>query len=246
MNPEPTAPLRERLLVVEDELAMRTILTDCLERHGYRVIACANGEDGLRRALEETPDLVVLDLMMPRLDGFTVCRELRRLGFTGRILFLTARGRTEDRVRGLDCGADDYLPKPFSRDELLARIRALLRRGPVGEPTVQPRQNPTFGSVTVDLAARRVWRAGLEVPLATKEFEVLRLLLLHPGEVVSRERFLDLVWGCAAFPTTRTVDKHVASLRQKLEDDAANPRWIQTVHGVGYRLEVSAATTSVP
>jgi DNA-binding response OmpR family regulator len=226
--------MNERLLVVEDELSMRTVLEDCLARHGYRVLTARDGEEGLRRAAEETPDLILLDVMMPRLDGFTVCRELRRLGFGGRILVLTARGRTEDRVRGLDLGADDYLVKPFSREELLARVRALLRRGRDNQPTARERR---FGDVRVDVPGQRVWKGGREVELAPKEFAMLRLFLEHPSEVISRERFLDLVWGVTAFPTTRTVDRHVVSLRQKIEDDPAKPVWIQTVHGAGYRFE---------
>ncbi|MBL9136029.1 MAG: response regulator transcription factor [Verrucomicrobiales bacterium] len=228
--------MNERLLVVEDEVSMRTVLEDCLARHGYRVLTARDGEEGLRRAGEETPDLILLDVMMPRLDGFTVCRELRRLGFAGRILVLTARGRTEDRVRGLDLGADDYLVKPFSREELLARVRALLRRGRSDQPTARERR---FGNVRVDVPGQRVWKDGREVELAPKEFAMLRLFLDHPSEVISRERFLDLVWGVTAYPTTRTVDRHVVSLRQKIEDDPARPVWIQTVHGAGYRFEDS-------
>lgn len=231
---EPPQPL-ERILIVEDELSMRTVLADCLERRGYRVLTASDGAQGLDRCLEEKPDLVLLDIMMPKLDGFAVCREVRRLRFRGPILVLTARGQVEDRVRGLDSGADDYLAKPFSRDELLARIRALLRRG---QANAAIPGRFSFGDVTVDLEARRVWKAGVEVSLPAKEFAVLRLLLAHPGHVVSRDRFLDRVWGVAAFPTTRTVDKHIVALRQKLEDNPAQPRWIQTVHGEGYRLDL--------
>lgn len=231
----------ERILVIEDELAMRTVLADCLERRGYRVIVAANGGEGLRRATEERPDLVLLDLMMPVLDGFEVCRGIRRLDRETPILVLTARGRVEDRVRGLDLGADDYLVKPFDRDELLARVRALLRR--TRNPQEGGNSTPVrvFGALHIDLPARRVLRDGVEVRLAPKEFDALRLMIEHPGEVVTRERFLDLVWGCAAFPTTRTVDRHVAALRQKLEADPAAPRWIHTVHGVGYRFEDAGA-----
>lgn len=230
----PSVPL-ERILVIEDELAMRTILADCLDRRGYRVIATDNGEDGLRRATEEQPDLILLDLMMPRLDGFAVCQELRRLRVQTPILVLTARGRVEDRVRGLDLGADDYLVKPFSRDELLARVRALLRRRSRSSPDAGIL---AFGDLRVDLSAHRVTRAEVEVELAPKEFEALRLLVQQPGRVVSRQEFLDLVWGCAAFPTTRTVDKHIAALRRKLESNPSEPGWIQTVHGVGYRWRI--------
>lgn len=228
----------ERVLVVEDELSMRTILADCLERRGYRVLTSADGAEGLQRALDEKPDLVLLDLMLPKLDGFAVCRELRRLGFRGRILILTARGRIEDRVQGLDAGADDYLPKPFSRDELLARVRALLRRN---DAASQPPPRLLLGDVVVDLAARRALRGDEELPLSAREFAMLALLIERAGQVVTREDFLDRVWGVTAFPTTRTVDKHIVSLRQKIEIDPAQPRWIHTVHGTGYRLELPPA-----
>ena len=233
MNPTTSEPPRlERILVVEDEHAMRTVLHDALARRGYRVITADNGETGLERATTEKPDLILLDVKMPRLDGFAVCGELRKRGFTGRILVLTARGRVEDRVRGLDEGADDYLVKPFSRDELLARVRALLRRAKA--ETELPREI-VVGDVRIDLPAQRVWKRGRELELAPKEFAALRLLVQHSGEVVTRDQFLDQAWGFAAFPTTRTVDKHIVALRQKLEDDPAHPRWIQTVHGSGYR-----------
>ncbi len=236
---ESEKPVLERVLVVEDELAMRTVLQDCLARHGYRVLTAADGELGLARAIEETPDLVLLDLMMPRLDGFAVCRALRQQGFGGRILFLTARGQVGDRVHGLDLGADDYLVKPFSRDELLARVRALLRRRRQDEA---PREM-VCGSLRIDIPARRVWKARVELELTAKEFAMLQMLVERAGEVIPRETFLDRVWGVTAFPTTRTVDKHIVQLRQKIEDDPANPRHIVTVHGTGYRWE--AATTNV-
>jgi len=224
----------QRILIVEDESAMRTILADCLQRRGYRVLTAPDGAAGLRRATEEKPDLILLDLMMPKLDGYAVCQELRRLEIRTPILVLTARGRVEDRVRGLDLGADDYLIKPFSRDELLARVRALLRRRQeTGSSTATYR----FGDIQVDLPARRVVRGGTEAILAPKEFDALALLLRHAGRVVTREEFLDRVWGCTAFPTTRTVDKHIAALRQKLEQDPATPQWIHTLHGIGYVWE---------
>jgi len=213
---------------------MRTILADCLARRGYRVLTAADGVNGLRRATEEKPDLILLDLMMPKLDGYAVCQELRRLEIRTPILVLTARGRVEDRVRGLDLGADDYLVKPFSRDELLARVRALLRRRTDTAPAPAVLR---FSDLRVDLSARRVTRGGADVTLAPKEFDALALLIRHAGRVVTRQEFLDRVWGCTAFPTTRTVDRHIAGLRQKLEEDPAAPRWIHTLHGVGYVWE---------
>jgi len=234
MNPLP------RILVVEDELPMRTVLRDCLERRGYRVLLAADGSSALEKALQEKPDLIVLDIMMPKLDGFAVCAELRRLGNTAPVLFLTAKASVEDRVTGLDAGADDYLVKPFSREELLARVRALWRRAQRQTRTLT---TVAFGAVKLDFAGQCAWRAGKPLELTPKEFAMLRLLLERPGEVVSRDRFLDVVWGYTAFPTTRTVDKHIVGLRHKLEDNPEQPRWITTVHGVGYRLELPAEVT---
>jgi len=226
----------QRLLIIEDELPMRTALADVLSAEGYRVLSAADGETGLRRAADEKPDLILLDIMMPKVDGYAVCSELRRLGNAVPILMLTAKGQIEDRVMGLDVGADDYLVKPFSIEELLARVRALLRR-------LQRESNaPTklnFGEVRVDLIRQSAARGKKPLHLTAKEFAMLRLLAESPGEPVSRERFLDIVWGYAAFPTTRTVDNHIASLRAKLEANPDQPRWIKTVHGVGYKLELN-------
>lgn len=229
MNPAP------RILIVEDELAMRTALVDCLEAEHYRVLTANDGEQGLQRALDEKPDLILLDIMLPRLDGFAVCAELRRLSHPVPILMLTAKGQIEDRVAGLDVGADDYLVKPFSTDELLARVRALLRR------TQRQRQIPrtlTLGSVEIDLLRQNALREGRKIHLTAKEFAMLRLMAEVRGEPITRDRFLDVVWGYTAFPTTRTVDNHIANLRAKLEPDPEHPRWIETVHGVGYRLKL--------
>ncbi len=228
--------MNERILIIEDELAMRTGLEDLMASEGYRVLSATDGRTGLDRALKEQPDLVLLDIMMPRLDGFAVCAELQRLGRTMPVLMLTAKGMVEDRVSGLDAGADDYLIKPFSMDELLARVRALLRRGDRGEPAIR---ELVLGDARVDLIRLRAWRGAQELHLTAKEFAVLRLLAAANGEPVTRERFLDLAWGYAAFPTTRTVDNHIASLRAKLEPHPDQPRYIHTVHGVGYRLYTS-------
>jgi DNA-binding response OmpR family regulator len=234
MTAAANAPPGARVLVVEDEAAMRLALEDVLAAAGYRVLTAADGAAGLELALEEKPDLVLLDVMLPKLDGLSVCAELRRRVPAVPVLMLTARGRVEDRVAGLDTGADDYLVKPFSTDELLARVRALLRRG-----QRQGRAPATLilGGVVIDLAAQRARRGGEELRLTAREFAMLRLLAEFRGEPVTREQFLDIVWGYTAFPTTRTVDTHVAALRAKIEADPENPRWITTVHGVGYRLE---------
>ena len=228
-----------RILIIEDELPMRTALEDCLRDEGYRVLSAANGETGLRRAQDENPDLILLDVMMPRLDGYAVAAELRRLGNAVPILMLTAKGQIEDRVAGLDSGADDYLVKPFSTDELLARVRAILRRSQ--KQTKLP-GTLVLGDVRIDFAQQQAWRKRRAVHLTAKEFAMLRLLHEANGEPVSRQRFLDVVWDYAAFPTTRTVDNHVASLRAKIESKPDEPRWIQTVHGVGYRLKAEGET----
>jgi DNA-binding response OmpR family regulator len=175
--------------------------------------------------------------MMPRLDGFALTGELRRLGRSPPILMLTAKGQVDDRVRGLDAGADDYLVKPFSSEELLARVRALLRRHQRDAVRVPDRVR--LGAVELDFARLTAQRDGRSLHLTPKEWAMLRLLLAAPGEPVSRERFLDVVWGVNAFPTTRTVDTHIGTLRAKLEPDPEAPRFLKTVHGVGYKLEGS-------
>ena len=232
---EDSRPTGQRLLIIEDELPMRTGLKDCLEAEGYRVLTAVEGQSGLERALKEKPDLILLDIMLPKLDGFAVCAELRRLSHDVPVLMLTAKGQVEDRVSGLDAGADDYLVKPFSTDELLARVRALLRR------TRRHGHSPTtlkLGDAQIDLLKQTATRGRKQVHLTAKEFAMLRLMAEAQGEPVTRERFLDVVWGYTAFPTTRTVDNHIASLRAKLEPDPDQSRWIKTVHGVGYRLEL--------
>ena len=223
-----------RILIIEDETPMRTALADVLEREGYRALVAADGEAGLRKAVEEKPDLILLDIMMPRLDGFAMCAELRRRGHATPVLMLTAKGQIEDRVTGLDAGADDYLVKPFSTEELLARVRALLRR------SRKQGHAPTklkLGDVEIDLARQTALRGRKQIHLTAKEFSMLRLMAEAAGEPISREKFLDVVWGYTSFPTTRTVDNHVASLRAKLEKNPDAPRWLKTVHSVGYKLE---------
>ena len=230
-------PLSARILVIEDEAPMRTVLADTLTAAGFRVLTASDGESGLQRALDESPELVLLDVMMRRLDGLAVAAQLRRLARPVAILMLTAKGQVEDRVRGLDAGADDYLVKPFSAAELIARVRAVLRRH-----RREPGSTPTrleWSGVTVDFARLEAVREGCSLRLTPKEFALLRLLVDAAGEVVTRERCLDIVLGVTAFPTTRTVDTHMASLRAKLGAQAA--RRLRTVHGVGYRWEPSLA-----
>jgi DNA-binding response OmpR family regulator len=224
-----------RLLIIEDELPMRTALADVLTAEGYRVLTAADGESGLQRALAEKPDLILLDIMMPKLDGYAVCSQLRRLGHSVPILMLTAKGQVEDRVTGLDSGADDYLVKPFSTDELLARVRAMLRR--IKRQT-RAASTLVLGDARIDLIKQTATRGRKTLHLTAKEFAMLRLMAESPGEPISRERFLDAVWGYTAFPTTRTVDNHIASLRSKIEPDPNSPRWLLTIHGTGYKLNL--------
>ncbi len=222
-----------RILVVEDEYAMRHALEDLLGSAGHRVIVAADGATGLERARAESPDLILLDVMLPKVDGFSVAAALRKQGVKTPILLLTAKGGVEDRVTGLDAGADDFLAKPFHPQELLARVRALLRRVERGTAGVERIQ---VGDLQVDFARQTAKRGGDVVRLTPKEFAMLRLLAEAAGGVVTREQFLDAVWGYGAFPTTRTVDNHIASLRTKLERDPADPKHLLTVHGAGYRL----------
>jgi DNA-binding response OmpR family regulator len=223
-----------RVLVVEDEAPMRMALEDILVANGCRVLTAADGQAGCAMAVAEKPDLILLDIMLPKLDGLALCAELRRLSMPVPVLMLTARGQVEDRVAGLDTGADDYLVKPFSTDELLARVRALLRRGrrQSEAPAVL-----ALGDIVVDLGKQTARRGADPLHLTAREYAMLRLLAESRGEPVTRERFLDVVWGYTAFPTTRTVDTHIAALRARIEPDPEKPRWIITVHGVGYRLE---------
>ena len=223
-----------RLLVVEDETPMRTALVETLSAEGYRVRGAADGVSGLELACTEPFDLVLLDVMMPGLDGYAVCRELRRRGRDLPVLMLTAKALVDDRVEGLDAGADDYLVKPFSLKELLARVRALLRRR---ERKAALPETLDLGGARVDFDRRTITRDGLAIELSEKEHGILALLASHGGETVSREKFLDVVWGYHAYPSTRTVDNFVASLRVKIEADPADPRFLITVRGVGYRLE---------
>jgi DNA-binding response OmpR family regulator len=226
-----------RLLLIEDETPLRTAIRDALVDEGWRVHTAADGREGLEKALSEKPDLIVLDIMLPKLDGLSLCRQLRELGHAVPVLMLTARGMVDDRVEGLDAGADDYLVKPFSLAELKARLRALRRRS---EHAAAAEVEVRFGDVHVDLQRRRVTRAGRPVAMTAKEWGVLALLVQHAGGVVTRDQFLDLVWGYAAFPTTRTIDTHIARLRGKLEPDPERPRFILTEPKVGYRLVKAA------
>ncbi len=222
-----------RILVVEDDPAILRGLADNLKFESHEVLTAVDGETGYGLVREKKPDLIVLDLMLPKLSGYEVCRRLRDEGITTPILMLTARGEETDRVVGLDLGADDYVTKPFSVRELLARVRALLRRA--YPPKALP-DELRFDDVVVDFRGFEASKGGKPLEMTRKEFGVLRLLASRPGEVVTRDELLNEVWGYESYPTTRTVDNHVALLRSKLENDPSNPRHVLTVHGVGYKL----------
>jgi len=221
-----------RILVVEDDAAILRGLADNLACESHDVLTAMDGERACSIVREQKPDLVILDLMLPRMSGYDVCRTLRGEGVTTPILMLTARGDESDRVLGLDLGADDYLTKPFSIRELLARVRALLRRTQAAAPAIDVLH---FEDTIIDFKRYEAQKAGAPIDMTKKEFGVLRYLAARAGEVATREELLDEVWGYESMPTTRTVDNHIASLRAKLETDPAQPRHLQTVHGVGYK-----------
>jgi two-component system, OmpR family, alkaline phosphatase synthesis response regulator PhoP len=226
--------MNPRILLVEDEPSVRLTVTDLLVDEGYDVETASDGPSGLKRASEEPFDVVLLDIMLPGMNGLDVCRELRRLGKDVAVLMLTARGQLTDKVVGLKLGADDYLVKPFEPAELLARIEALLRR--VRKSGLTPVKSFHFGDVEVDFDRGDVRKSGVAVPLASKELELLRYLVNHRGNVVSREELLESVWEYQPGVSSRTLDVHVAWLRQKLEDNPQTPQHIHTVRGVGYRF----------
>ena len=222
-----------RILVIEDDVAILRGLKDNLVRESYEVLTAEDGEEGYRQAREENPDLILLDLMLPTLSGYEICRKLRDEGNSVLILMLTARGEEADRILGLDLGADDYVTKPFSIRELKARVRALLRRS---EAQSAPPDTLSFGDVVVDFLQYDARKGGNPVEMTPKEFGVLRYLAARAGEGVSRYELLEKVWGYGKFPTTRTVDNHLSALRAKLEKNPAEPRYLQTVHRVGYKF----------
>ncbi|MGV8040117.1 MAG: response regulator transcription factor [Thermoanaerobaculaceae bacterium] len=224
----------ETILVVEDDRALREGLAMNFRLRGYRVLTAADGAAGLVAAFDARPDLVVLDLMLPALDGLEILAELRGHEVDVPVLILSARDRVDDKVRGLGQGADDYLAKPFELPELVARVEALLRR----RRAARRRESPvSFGEVVVDPSARRVTVAGREVAVSAKEFDLLHLLATSPGRVHTREAILERVWGFGFAGTARTVDNFIRTLRQKVERDPSRPRHIVTVRTVGYRLE---------
>jgi DNA-binding response OmpR family regulator len=219
-----------RILIIEDEPALLRGLKDNFETEGFEVRTANNGEKGLEAVLNETPDIVLLDLMLPKVNGYEICRATRKRGLEMPIIMLTAKGQEEDIVRGLELGADDYVTKPFSIRELLARVKALLRRnGNAAEFR--------FGRCRLDLTARRLFRDDVEVPLTAKEFRLLEFFVKRPGRALTRDSILDAVWGQEVIVTDRSVDRCVTTLRSKVEDEPHDPVLIQTIRDIGYRFE---------
>jgi two-component system alkaline phosphatase synthesis response regulator PhoP len=225
--------MNEHILLIEDEKALRTTLGDRLRKEGYVVDFAADGEEGFEKATRLPFDLIIMDVMLPARNGFDVCRDIRNAGLATPILLLTARSETVEKVLGLKLGADDYVTKPFDSMELLARMEALLRRTPLrtGQTVYQ------LGSVTVDTRRTSVTKQGNPVYLSAREFQLLRYLIEHQGITLSRDRILRNVWGYESDTFTRTVDVHISSLRQKLEEDPRRPELILTVPGMGYKLQ---------
>jgi two-component system, OmpR family, alkaline phosphatase synthesis response regulator PhoP len=223
----------KRVLLIEDESGLVLTLRDRLTREGYEVESSVDGEGGLERATREVFDIVLLDVMLPRLNGFDVLRELRKRGVNTPVIMLTAKGQVVDKVAGLKLGADDYVTKPFEMVELLARIEAKLRRAPIN---AHPSDGYQFGDVRVEFRRAEATKSGAPLDLSAREFQLLKYFIEHRGATVTREELLNEVWGYNAMPSTRTVDVHVAWLRQKIEPNPRHPQYIVTVHGTGYRF----------
>jgi DNA-binding response OmpR family regulator len=224
-----------RILIVEDEVAMQIGLRDNLEADGYDVTLAKDGKDGLKAALDEAFDLVILDVMLPQVSGYDVLKQVRAAGSRVPVIMLTAKGEEIDRVLGLELGADDYITKPFSLRELLARVKAVLRRVKDGGEA-RPAAPIRLGKLEINFASYKAKRNGKEIEMTAKEFDLLRYLWGHRNETVTRDQLLQHVWAVDDSITTRTIDNFIVRLRQKIESAPAHPRHIVTVHGVGYRL----------
>jgi DNA-binding response OmpR family regulator len=227
---------KELILVVEDDRSILTGLKDLLEAEGYAVATAEDGEEALRMYEREKPTLILLDIMIPEKSGYDVCREIRKKDDITPILMLTAKGQEVDKVVGLEMGADDYIVKPFGVSELLARVRARLRRSRT-KPAVRDAGPIAFGDVVVDAKTYAGKKGKKTFTVSSRELALLRFFFDHDGEVIERFTLLDEIWGIRYEGTTRTLDQHIAKLRQKIEDDPADPRFIRTVHGVGYRFQ---------
>lgn len=234
------------LLLIDDDEMITAPVSRALNDNGFKTLVAHDGPAGLQIAIDDRPELIVLDVLLPGMDGWTLCRELRARSSVP-ILMLTALGEEVDRILGLELGADDYLTKPFSTRELLAHIRALLRRVELDRARRVVGEQVSIGGVMLDLTTRRVFKAGRELTLRYKEFELLALLMMHSGEVVTRAEMFDQVWGTDWLGDTRTLDVHIRWLREKIEADPGEPRYIQTIRNVGYRFATAEEVTeSVP
>ena len=226
--------MKEKILIIEDEEDLVKGLKLNLAYEGYEVDWAYDGAEGLRKSLEETPDLIILDIMLPKMNGLDVCRELRQKNIGIPIIMLTAKGEEVDKVVGLEIGADDYMTKPFSIHELLARLKAHLRREKREVKSVPDVY--CFGDIEIDFTRFKVRRKGKEADLTSLENEILKYFIAHKGEVVTRGSLLDKIWGYEKYPTTRTIDNHILKLRKKIEEDPAHPEHILSVYGEGYRF----------
>ena len=222
-----------KILIVEDDHMMAVALREGLESEGYQVELAADGQAGLKTALEKNFDLVILDVMLPKMSGFDVCKQLRSAGNRVPLIMLTARNLEVEKVRGLNLGADDYLTKPFSLMELIARIEAILRRIKQGQVALE---QYAFADVTLDFRKYEATKGHRTLELSSREFRILKCLIEHRGEVVTRDQLLDHAWSYDSFPSTRTVDVHIARLRQKIESQPNQPQHLITIHGVGYKF----------
>jgi two-component system alkaline phosphatase synthesis response regulator PhoP len=225
-----------RVLIVEDDEAMSIALRDGFQYEGYSVTVAKDGESGLQLATEESPDLILLDVMLPKMTGLDICKNLRGGGSAVPIIMLTARGQEIDKVLGLKLGADDYITKPFGFMELLARAEAVLRRSNPAPSATAPIEIYRFGDVSVDFRRHEAHKADQQIDLSPREFQLLAFIIQHRGEVITREKLLDTVWDYNSIPFTRTVDMHIAKLRKKIEDNPSDPRHIVTVHRLGYKF----------
>jgi two-component system alkaline phosphatase synthesis response regulator PhoP len=228
--------MKKRILVIEDEPSLSMAIRDELEFEGFEASVVEDGTAGFDRILAEAPDLVVLDIMLPGKNGFEICREVRGRGMNIPIIMLTARAQEVDRVRGLESGADDYVIKPFSLAELVARIRAVLRRTQGTSHSKEAQEILQVGELRLDVRKQKAFMGQRQIELTNKEFQLLEFLLRHPGEVISRDEFLSRLWGEEIYVTPRNVDTHMASLRKKIEDDTDRPCYIQSIRGAGYKL----------
>jgi len=224
------------ILIIEDDPTILRVVKDNCATAGHRVLTARHGEDGLDLALNQRPDLIVLDIMLPKLNGYEICRAVRAEKFTVPILMLTAKGQEEDIVLGLEIGADDYITKPFGIREFMARVQAFLRRHHVGAAS-----SFSFGNCRLDTASHRLHRDGGEVPLTSKEFRLLEYFLHRPGRALTRESIMNAVWGNTIMVTARSVDRCVTTLRSKIEPDPHRPTLIHTIRDIGYRFDPSAA-----